>query len=335
MSRTLQSAFVAMLLAVLTARASLAEIVVCGTTLDSSSPLSWQSAKQAAGAKDNEAAFRILKERYKVAAATWPASIAKPAAAAFAALDAGTDKVSNFDITKSGQDPSALVQGVFHGQPYFVELPIPAESPLCTPPDLKNARVEFATVVNSVHDAVGTFGADAIGQAADRVVELEQTFDRYLFEGFPMFPWEAAVNSLVLTKDHLVDGPPQYQIVLAHPAAGMVVSMEGSKSDMGGTLSIEPVGLVRYTKDYRHWMGVSLLAVFPADRNAGYGVAFNYDMFKLGVTWHHDNTGEYDGAAIFVGLDLYKFLDAKYREYDGYRDALRDLAKPPSPTATQ
>jgi hypothetical protein len=212
-----------------------------------------------------------------------------------------------------------------------VELPIDAGSALCTPSDLRKARIEFATVITGVGDAAGEAIAPGVERVAGRITELEQTFDRYLFEGFPMFPWEAAVNSLVLTKDHIAEGPPRYQIVLAHPAAGMVVSMEGNKSDMGATVSIEPVGFVRYTKDYRHWMGVSLLAVFPADRNAGYGIAFNYDMFKLGVTWHDDNTGDYDGAAVFVGLDLYKFLDAKYREYDGYRDRVRSLAEPTPP----
>jgi hypothetical protein len=332
MSRAWWSALVTVLLTMLAPLPTSAETVVCGATVDANSPLGWTSAQAAAGNDDNAAALRILKERYHAAALTWPASIARPAAEAFAALDAGADKVANFEVTKSGQNPLALQQGVFHGQPYFVELPIDTQSPLCSPQEIKNARIQYATVIQGVSDAVGAFGAQAIGLAADRVVELEATFDRYLFEGFPMFPWEAAVNSWLLTRDHLVDGPPRQQIVLAHPAAGMVISSaDDAKSDTGATLSIEPLGWVHYSKDYRHWMGVSLVAVFPADRDAGYGVAFNYDMFKFGVTWHDDDTGEHDGAAVFLGLDLYKFLDAKYREYDGYRDRVRALAQPPPP----
>lgn len=310
----------------------LAQTVVCGTALDPGSPLGWQSAKKAAGDLGNQAAFRILKERYAAAALTWPTAISRPASEAFAALDDGRDKVANFEITKSGTDPLALRQGVFHGQPYFVELPVDAPPQLCAPTEQKNARIEFGSVIQGVADAVGELGAPAIGLVADRVVELEKKFDRYLFEGFPMFPWEAAVNSWFLANEHLVEGPPRHQIVFAHPAAGLVVSVEeDARSDAGASLSIEPIGWVRYTKDYRHWMGVSLLAVFPGDRDLGYGVAFNYDMFKLGVTWHDDDTGEHDGAAVFLGLDLYKFLDGKYREYDAYRDRLRSLAAPPAP----
>ena len=334
MSRSIRGATVALLLAALAPWPLLADTVVCGASLDPQSPLGWQDALKHAGNTTDTAtaALRILKERYHEAALSWPESIATPAADAFAALDAGREKVANFEVTKSGQNPLALLQGVFHGQPYFVELPIAADSPLCSPAKLKTARIEFASVVQGVSDAVGAFNVDAISLAADRVAALEDTFDRYLFEGFPMFPWEAAVNSWALAKKHLVEGPPRHQIVLAHAAAGMVVSVASdTKSDTGATLSIEPIGWVRYDKDYRHWWGLSLLAVFPGDRDAGYGVAVNYDMFKLGVTWHDDDTGQHDGAAVFLGLDLYKFLDAKYREYDGYRDQLRLLAQPESP----
>ena len=330
MSRSVRSAAVVLLLAALVAGPSLAETVVCGTPLDPQSPLGWQSAlKHAGDSKDKTtAALRILKERYRESALSWPESIATPAAEAFAALEARREKVANFDITKSSQNSLALIQGVFHGQTYFVELPIAADPTLCSPEKLKTARIEFASVVQGMKDAVGALTVEAIAQVEKRVAGLETTFDRYLFEGFPMFPWEAAVNSWFLAEKHLVDGPPRDQIVLAHPAAGVVASIaSGTKSDTGTTLSIEPVGWVRYDKNYRHWWGVSLLAVFPSDRDAGYGVAVNYDMFKLGVTWHDDDTGQHDGAAVFVGLDLYKFLDARYREYDGYRDQLRQLER--------
>lgn len=314
----------------LASRSGIAETVVCDVTLDPNSPLGWKSAQAAVGDTQEPiaAAFRILKVRYEAAAMTWPRSIAVPAAEAFAALDEGREKVANFVVEKSGTDPMKLRQGVFHGRPYFVELPVRRDDALlCSPEEVKRARVEFATVVQAVSDGIGVATAPAIAQAAERVSELESQFDRYLFEGFPMFPWEAWINSLLLTNEHLVEGPPRYQIVFAHPAAGVIVSTgSGARSDTGATLSLE-LGAVRYDADYRHWWGISALAVFPGDRDAGYGIAVNYDIFKLGVTWHDDDTGVHDGAAVFLGIDLFKFLDRRYREYDVYLDRLQSLGQ--------
>ena len=38
---------------------------------------------------------------------------------------------------------------------------------------------------------------------------MEKVYDKYLFEGFPMFPWEAAVNSWFLTDKSIANGPPR------------------------------------------------------------------------------------------------------------------------------
>lgn len=327
MSRSLRDALIASLLFGLL-QPALADTIVCGTTLDLNSPLGWRSAKEAAADQDNRKALQILRQRAAKAAAEWPMPIATAASDAFAALDSGRDQIKNFNVGKSVVgDPLSPVQGAFFGQPYFVELPVEADSSLCSNPMDKKARVEFGTIIQGISDYDGAMMKPEIERVTATIAGLEREFDRYLFEGFPMFPWEAAVNSWFLTNKHLVEGPPRSQIVLVHPAAGLVASVaEDAKSDTGASLSIEPLGWVHYTKDYRHWMGVSALAVFPGDREPGYGVAFNYDMFKLGVTYHDDDTGEHDGAAVFIGLDLYKFLDAKYREYDGYRDRLRSLA---------
>ena len=50
----------------------------------------------------------------------------------------------------------------------------------------------------------------------------------------------------------------------------------------------------------------------------------NYRNFKLGVTYHDDDTGQYDGAAIFFGMDLYQFLGEKQRSYKAYLEEIRN-----------
>jgi hypothetical protein len=120
-------------------------------------------------------------------------------------------------------------------------------------------------------------------------------------------------------------------LVLAHPSAGFVTSIgSDTSSDAGGVLAIEPVGWIRYSKTYRHWYGTSLLAVFPTDRDLGYGVAFNYDNFKLGVTWHDDDDREHDGLALFFGFDLYQLVSDKKKSYEGYIDTLKALKGTPA-----
>jgi len=111
-----------------------------------------------------------------------------------------------------------------------------------------------------------------------------------------------------------------------HPAAGVVGSVaSGSKSDIGGTLSIEPLGWIHYSNDYQHWYGASLLAAFPSDRSAGYGIALNYNNYKLGVIWVSDSSGGHNGATIFIGMDLLQFVSKERRTYGGYMDRVKAL----------
>jgi hypothetical protein len=302
------------------------QTIVCGATLSRDSNLSWAAAKKATTSGDPEAAITRLLSAYEASAALWPGAVSSNAFAALRALSDGSATVAGFAIVKSGTDPLYPKQGGFHGETYFVELPIEVDSPLCSDDGIRRARIEFATLSQAISDASGEILAGKIREVAEKIVSLEAAYDRYLFEGFPMFPWEAAVNSWFLTPKHIANGPPRNQIVLMHPAAGIVVATASdAKSDTGATLSIEPLGWVRYAEDHKSWVGFSLLAVFPGDREPGYGVAVNYNMFKLGVTWHDDDTGERDGPAVFLGLDLYQFLGEKYRQYDGYRDRIKAL----------
>lgn len=317
--------FLAGWLLVALAPACLAQVTVCGVQLDPASPLGWNSASEAA-AGDQRVAYRVLTARYESAATHWPDDLARNAATAFSELRDLRLFPADFAVTKDPVDMFGRRQGAFFGKPYAVDLPVNADSPLCQPEAVRQARIELASVIAAVGAADAQDIAIESRVLSERIQTLEAKFDRYLFEGFPMFPWEAAVNSWFLTDKRIANGPPRNQLVVMHPAAGILASVaKDARSDTGSTLSIEPLGWVHYTADYRHWMGVSVLAVFPGDRDAGFGFALNYDEYKLGVTWHDDDTGVHDGAAVFLGIDLYKFLSAKYRKVDTYRGKLRKL----------
>jgi len=159
--------------------------------------------------------------------------------------------------------------------------------------------------------------------AVNRIRNLEESYDRYLFEGFPMFPWEAAVNSVFLTKKNIADGPPRNQMVFLHLGTGFEINTESmKKSEMGVVASVEPIGWIYYpvSKEYRSWWGIAALTTFRHDMGMGVGIAVHYNAFSLGATWHEkDVPGTHYGQPyIFLGIDLYRYLDAKNRQYEQY-----------------
>ncbi len=160
-------------------------------------------------------------------------------------------------------------------------------------------------------------------QAVERIRKLEESYDRYLFEAFPMFPWEAAVNSVFLTTDKISAGPPHNQLIFFHLSAGFEVNTESmAESELGAVVAVEPLGWIRYPedKDFRTWWGIAALTTFRHDRGIGVGLALHYNDFSLGATWHErDVPGSHYGKPfVFVGIDLYRYLDSKKRQYDQY-----------------
>ena len=113
-----------------------------------------------------------------------------------------------------------------------------------------------------------------------------------------------------------------------HPSAGVLASVESNaESDLDATLLVEPIGFIKYNDDYTQWYGASIIASFPTDREAGIGIALNYNQYRLGVTWHDDPNGTHDGAAIFLSTDLHKYIGDKKHEYEGYKKRLETLFK--------
>lgn len=265
--------------------------------------------------------YATLRTLLATTGKAWPAPLNSRMTGAFDALEQGALATKAFTLVKSADLPPR--QDAFGGTPYAVPFPIEAGAPDCD--GQAAARAAAAAFVLLVQSVLADAHQPDIQRTAKAIGVLEAQFDKYLFNGFPMFPWEAAANSWVLTPENIAGGPPRNLIVLMHPAAGVVGTVSsGSKSDIGGSLSIEPVGWIHYSADYEHWYGASLLAAFPTDRSAGYGVAVNFDNYKLGVTWNSDHGSGHNGATIFVGMDLLQFVSKEHRTYSGYLNKVRD-----------
>jgi hypothetical protein len=226
-------------------------------------------------------------------------------------------------ISKTGALPPQ--QFGFPNTIHQIELPPDSRAPLCSDPAEAAARIDAAYAILLLERAHAAVLAADMKLTSDQISVLEAKYDRYLFDGFPMFPWEAWANGKFLTKSTIADGPPRNSLVLLHPGAGVVGSLKSSaRSDTDGTLSIEALGWIRYRDDHESWYGASLLAVFPTDRDPGYGIALNYNLYKLGVTWHDDKDTGHDGLTLFLGMDFLQFVNEKYRTYQSYRRKVAD-----------
>lgn len=308
------------------------ERLVCGTPLKANDSLSWGVFGKSPLPKDLPSVYESLRVVLNEHAPNWTSDVRSSFSGTFEELAAGTFKPADFDLATVVNAASPRPRQVaFASTAREFDLPAQATAEACKEEKARQSRVEAGNFVLLVKRSLKEFTDGAYRAIVERIGTLEGQYDRYLFEGFPMFPWEAWVNSRFLTDKSIANGPPRNMLALIHPSAGMVTSIDSdTSSDAGGVLAVEAVGWIRYSTNYRHWYGASLLAVFPTDRDIGYGVAFNYDNFKLGVTWHDDQDGEHDGLALFFGFDLYQLISDKKKGYEDYIDRLKAVAKPPA-----
>jgi hypothetical protein len=159
--------------------------------------------------------------------------------------------------------------------------------------------------------------AAARGAAFERIEQIEERYDRYLFKGFPMFPWESWLNGLLLAPEHLASGPPHHQIVAVHPGAGVEATLKLRANDgWNAALALEPIGWIYYppSKDFRVWWGASALLAFRRDIGMGAGVLFHYQNFSLGLVLRPLTQGgslRHGERFVFLGIDAYQFLKKK------------------------
>lgn len=302
--------------------------VVCGISLADPGPFTWEAYSDSQdGFVTTKVDEPTLRRLLNSNSTDWPASLAegmtKSLDAAFPSSGEARLTMAQFRI---GKDPLGD-QLAFPGTSFALKMPGEAEAPECTSGPtaaLSLARAgSFIELVQSAHVAVIV---DKMKLTSLQIANLEEQYDKYLFEGFPMFPWEAAVNGWFLTDKSIANGPPRRTIVLLHPSAGAVGAISSdSSSDTGGTLGVEALGMVWYSSDFESWYGASLFAAFPSDREAGYGVALNYNNYKLGVIWIDQENSEHDGATLFLGMDLLQFVGEQHRKYEGYRAKVRSL----------
>lgn len=328
--------FVVLLLYAIIANAQAADISkqVCGKYLSEVEIFDWESFSSGPGStaletRDKTSLLHSLRAVLVARAGKWSQDVQEETDKLLGNVDdltIGKLEPADFKITKTLELKSRQV--AFYRTQKEIELPAKDDAPACAGHDAARALQEMAKYIILVQKVNTEITSDAFTYVPRAIDVLEQQYDKYLFEGYPMYPWEAGINSWFLTNDSIADGPPRWQMAFLHLSAGVVGNVaDDADGDIGTALLLEPIGIVRYYDNYDHWFGASILASFPTDREPGIGVALTWDQFKLGVTWNDDPSGQYDGAAVVLGLDLYQFVDKKRRKYTQYKNKVEGLLK--------
>lgn len=308
-------------------------VIVCGIELDKITAFSWDDFKSGRGLQPLEDGnaqelYTALKRELVVTSTNWPATFSIKVLSRFEDLEQDQLAPADWMLSEAERITNSLIyQWYVFGGNKRIWLPVgPDEDECKDSAKMRQARAEFAEFVNLVERSIAELRQPGVVVLNKRLAVIELEYDKYLFEGFPMFPWEAAVNSWLLTDNRIANGPPRWQLAVLHPSAGVIGHVaSNTDGDIGASLLIEPIGVVRYTRDYKHWYGLSVMASFPFDREPGIGFAMTYDQFKLGVTWHDDSDGRYDGAAVILGIDLYQLVGRQAKKYDGYKNRVKNI----------
>lgn len=152
---------------------------------------------------------------------------------------------------------------------------------------------------------VGSDGALKLAQHVAYVVagRAYKTYERMVFDGLAMWPWEMWLNGKFVPSD-FKQPAPLYQLAFLRPNASPALKFDGTEnSEIDYGFTFEPIGYIRYLDDsYKKWWGVSTLITATNDNGIGYGALLRWDQFTLGVAYHEKD----HSTLMFVSIDLYK-----------------------------
>lgn len=212
--------------------------------------------------------------------------------------------VDDFTLVRKVGDPRVLV--LLQSSPAD-QLEIVCRKEVRVPQYLVN----IVTVANVTARIKTNQLVPAFEARATAVARQARDVDNLLKRGLPMWPWELWANGKRLPES---DAEPLFrsQWVLLRPTAGMAVDTRSrADGDLQASVGIEPVGFIRYRgDDYSKWWGASLLVTTSSKSGVGLGGLLRWNNFVLGATRNQgQQAGQSDSTVLFIGVDLYEYLN--------------------------
>lgn len=139
--------------------------------------------------------------------------------------------------------------------------------------------------------------------------EREVGWENFEQHGLSMTPLELSVNTwCTACRKRAQLEPPHLQLIVGHVSPAFEVNEWRTRGARGReALMVEWLGFLRYTRDRRNHVGVSLLSTFPSGGASGYGATLRWSRLgHIGVVWPRDkSTRKY---ATVLSVDLYRFI---------------------------
>ena len=185
------------------------------------------------------------------------------------------------------------------------------EGDIC--PDASRHAVELIQTIRLAGQIASFYGQPVIVGLAAKVHEINNEWDRFLFQSKPMYPWSLWLTDVLNREDASYDNklglrtPPERQYFIMHPAPGFsYVSGATVGEQLQPSVYLEIFGINYWRKKY--FTGVSVIAEY-SDRasrdDVGWGALFTFaNKFSFAVTSNDGDVG------ITLGVDLANF----YRE---------------------
>lgn len=165
----------------------------------------------------------------------------------------------------------------------------------------------------TVRRMLTAYGALAREQAVKALHEAARNWDNYGERGYSQYPWELGINGLWFHAAAI--NPPRWQLIVAHPAVSMEFTTRDFRLDRlvrSNAVTLEPLGLIRYSSTFVNYVGLSALVSLPSDERVGAGLLAHIGTYgKVGyVFWRsRDESGRRDPAVV-ISADLYQFFSS-------------------------
>jgi hypothetical protein len=173
----------------------------------------------------------------------------------------------------------------------------------------REARRDLCWAAITLDRVLAAYADPAFQVAVDTLRLLDAQWTNFLARGYSQLPWELLANDRLFV--HARDlAPPRWQLVFMHPS--VAVEVEGSvwkELRRREVASLEPVGLLWYTRQRSFYIGVSAFASLPSNDNAGIGPGLHLGKHALlaYVFRARDAAGVSHNSTV-ASLDLYGLL---------------------------